>query len=88
MALEFHLQIQENSLQAKVLQSLAAERHISPEEVAQQLLEEAISARTQSTPAQQMVGAFSSVEESSMLEEIVAEAYELRSASQPRDFGV
>jgi len=77
----------EDSRRARVIRSIAEEQHITPQEAAQRLLEEAIDAKTQPSPAEQMWGAFSGDEDAAMLDEIVIEAYALRLANPSRDSG-
>lgn len=88
MAFDFRIHIAENSQQAQVIQDLAAEQHITPEEAAQRVFNEGLNLHTKPTPIQQTWGALSSPAEIAMLDDIVAEAYEQRLANPPRDFGL
>jgi len=88
MAFEFHLHIREDSRQAEVLQTMARQQHITPEEVAQQLLEQAIEAKIQPSPTEQMWGAFSSDEDSAITDEAMKHVTALRQTDHLRDFGV
>jgi len=66
---------------------LVSAENVTPEQAVTRILSEAAE-RQGKSPAEEMWGAFSSDEDVAMLDEIVAEAYKLRMASQPRDFGV
>ncbi len=90
MAFDLHLSIPENTPRWKAVQQVAAEQHITPEQAAERIFDEATRAKLlgKKTPAQEMWGAFSGPEDVAMLDEIVTEAYALRLADQPRDFGI
>jgi hypothetical protein len=76
-----HVIIQENSPRAKLIELLAVQSGSTPEEMAQSLLDEAIDARLKKAPASQMWGACAEPAEATLLDEIVAEAYEIRKSS-------
>ena len=63
-----------NTLSVLSGQTIAEQQHITPQEAAQRLLEEAIEAQTQATPAARTWAAISGKEDAAMLDDIVAEA--------------
>ena len=88
MPFDFHLHVREDSRQAQVIKTIAEQQHITPQEAAQRIWEEAIQARTQPTPAEELLGAFSSPED----REAVDAAMEFVRANRKnydviRDFG-
>lgn len=88
MPFDLHFSIPDNSQEAQVIQRVATNGHITREQAARQLLAEGAKLHGKKTPAQEMWGAFSSPEDAAMLDDIVTEAYALRLADQPRDFGI
>ncbi len=81
-----NLHIADGSPEGQVVEAIISRDHVSPEEAVRRALRQlALPGRS---PAEQMWGAFSSPEDSAMLDEIVAEAYERRLADQPRDLGL
>jgi len=68
------------------VESIVTRDNVSPQEAVIRLLKQL--AETQQSPAEKMWGAFSSPEDSQMLDEIVDEAYKRRLSDQPRDFGL
>jgi len=74
MAFDLHITVTENSLEAHVIQKVAEDSHISPEQAAQRLFEEAVRAHLEGekTPAQNLIGAFSSEEGVAAIDEAMA----------------
>lgn len=89
MALVFHLQFEEDSRQARVIQTIAERQHITPQEVAQRLLEEAIEAQTHPTPAEELLGAFSGPEDRKAVDDAMGFVRDNRKDYDViRDFGI
>ena len=88
MSYDLHFTIPGNSREAQVIQQVAKTEHITQEQAARRLLADGAMLHGKKTPEQEMWGAFSSREDAAMLDDIVAEAYSLRLADQPRDFGI
>ena len=86
MPFDLHFSIPDDSQEAQVILRVATTEHLTREQAARRLLAEGAKLHGKKTPAQEMWGAFSSPEDTAMLDEIVTEAYALRLADQPRDF--
>ena len=84
MTLDLHIHVDSQSPEGQVIESIAKRDRVSPEEALMHILSQL--AGTQLSPAEQMWGAFSSPGDSSLLDDVVAEAYERRLQDQPRDF--
>lgn len=84
MTIELHMQIDSATLEGNVLESIVNRDHVSPEEAVLSLLRR----MSERNPAQEMIGALSDPESRQMLDEVVSEAYKLRSRDHPRDFGL
>lgn len=86
MTFDLHVQIEDHSPEALVLESIINRDHVSAEEAVRRALRHpALSAKS---PSEAMIGAFSSPDDSSLLDDIVREAYEHRRTDQPRDLGL
>lgn len=85
MAFDFHFHIPDNSDQGQAIQRMADEQHITPEEAAARLLEEAARLHLHRSPAAQLMGAFSSEEDHELLEDAMSFAKRNRQADL-RDF--
>ena len=88
MSFDIHFTIPDDSREARAIEQVAKTEHITQEQAARRLLSEGAKLHGKKTPAQEMWGAFSNREDAAMLDDIVAEAYALRLADQPRDFGL
>jgi hypothetical protein len=88
MGFELHITLPEDSKEAQAIHQVALAEHVTPEQAAKILLAEGAKLRGAKTPAEEFIGAFSSPEDAALLDEIVAEAYAMRRASEPRDFGL
>ena len=90
MAFDLHLSIPENTPRWKAVQQVAAEQHITPEQAAERIFDEATRAKLlgKKTPAQEMLGAFSSPEDVALMDEVMEIVHARRAADVPRDFGL
>jgi hypothetical protein len=88
MAFDLHITIREDSREAQVILQVANDEHITRDEAAERLLFEGVRSHGKPTPSQEMWGALSGDQDVALLDEIVSEAYALRIADQPRDFGI
>lgn len=87
MALNLHISVSDQSDLAQVVQRLAAAEHISTDEAATQLLTEAAKLHRNRTPAEEMLGAFSSPEDLALMDEVMKVVHARREADLPKDFG-
>ena len=93
MAFELLIHIEEDSLRGRVLQAITAEQHVTPEEAALQMLDAGIvdrvkggaAAASDKTPAEMLMGLFSSPEDAALIEEVTSLAYEGRRAEAAQD---
>jgi len=89
MALELHITIQEDSARWRAVRQVAETEHISPEQAAERLLDEAVEAHLsgKKTPAQELIGAFSSPEDVAAIDAAMAAVREHRhDYDRVRDF--
>src|ERR1700678_2657645 len=88
MAFDLHITIPESSPAGQVVQRVAVAENITLEQAVTRILTDVAKQQGKKTPAQEVWGAFSSPEKVDMLDDIVTEAYALRLARQPRNFGL
>ena len=75
---------------------MAAEQRATPEQIVECILDQGVRGYTNlgqettngKTPAEMLVGLFSSTENSALMDEVTAIAYEGRNASSTRDIGL
>jgi len=84
MAFDLHIHIDSESLEANVVESIVRRDHVSPEEAVLRVLRE----KGALSPAQEMIGAFSSPEDLAIMDEAMQHVRELRASDQLRDFGL
>lgn len=88
MTFDLHITIQDNSPAAHAVQNVAASHHITPEEAAMRLLTEAARTYGKKTPADELIGAFSSTEDSAIIDAAMASAKAHRAEfDRVREFG-
>ncbi len=80
---DIHLRIDQNTPEGRVIEQVVQSEHISPDEAVRNVLRQ----RAGKTPAQAMLGAFSSAEDVKLIDEVMELARERAKADQPRDFG-
>ena len=85
MAFDLHISIPENSPAGQVIQRLSQSAHITPEQAVTQILAE-VAARK--TPAEEMWGAFSSDEDSALMDGVLELVQEGRRTPTTRDIGL
>jgi chromosomal replication initiation ATPase DnaA len=88
MAFDLHITIPDPSETLQVVQQLAAMEHITPDQAATQLLIEGAKRQSRKTPALEMLGAFSSDEDSAITDEAMEHVQAMRGNTHLRDFGV
>ncbi|HWD38027.1 MAG TPA: hypothetical protein VG944_04210 [Fimbriimonas sp.] len=85
MSFELHLSIEEDSPEARTIQLVAKTEHISNEQAAGRLLAEAVKYRSDKTPAEGMLGAFSSEEDVALMGEVMEIVHARRAADSSWD---
>ena len=87
MAYNYH--VPKDSLQERYIERIVAEQHITPEEAISQALDEGLkwNLTGKKTPAEAMVGAFSSEEDSVVLDEAMNQLQIMRQRDRLRDCG-
>jgi hypothetical protein len=88
MAFDLHITVPENSPAAHVVQQIAAAEHISPEQAATRLLTEAAKLHGKKTPAQELIGAFSSPEDRALMDDAMGFAKKMREIDAQRNFEI
>ncbi|MGO8671144.1 MAG: hypothetical protein ACLQVD_07265 [Capsulimonadaceae bacterium] len=84
MTFDLQIHIDSQSPEGRVLDFIINRDRVSPEDAILGVLRE----RGRLNPAQEMIGALSDPESVAILDEVVADAYRMRSLDQPRDFGL
>jgi len=88
MAFEIHISVPDQSQVVTVLRQLAAAEHITTEQAAARLLIEGARHHGKKTPAQELIGAFSSEEDAAAIDEAMAVVHAHRANfDRVRDFG-
>lgn len=87
MAFDLHITIPDNSPAAQVVQRVVASEHITPEQAVTRILTEAARQQGKKTPAEELIGAFSSPEDAAIIDAAMEHVRELRKTDQLRDFG-
>jgi hypothetical protein len=77
------LHIDQNTPEGRVIEQVVQAQQVSPEEAVRNVLRQ----RAKKTPAEAMLGAFSSPEDSALIDEVMELARERRKYNQPRDYG-
>jgi len=86
MAFDLHITIPDNSVEANVLEAMVNRDHVTPEEVVRRALRQMVVPEL--TPAQELIGAFSSPEDAAVLDQAMASVREHRADyDRVRDFG-
>lgn len=88
MAFDLHLTIPENSPAGQVVQRLVLAEHVTPEQAVTRILTDAAKQHGKKTPAQELIGAFSSPEDVTMIDEGMDMARRLRVIDAKRRFDV
>jgi hypothetical protein len=83
MTYDIRLHIDQNTPEGRVIEQVIQAQHLSPEEAVRNVLRQ----RANKTPAEAMLGAFSSQEDAALMDEVMELADARRRADQPRDFG-
>lgn len=86
----FDLHIPEESPRGMSIQMLVAEQHITPEQALERVIDAGLRAtpKGKKTPAEELIGAFSSPEDRAILDEAMVSAKAIRAQfDQIRDFG-
>jgi hypothetical protein len=88
MPFDIHISIPDKSHAVAVVQQLAAAEHITTEQAAAQLLIEGARHHGKKTPAQKLIGSFSSDEDAAAIDEAMAVVHAHRADfDRVRDFG-
>jgi len=80
------LHITDNSPEAQAIETIVNRDHVSPEEAVRRALRHPALAKP--TPAEEMIGAFSSPEDMAIIDEAMQYVQELRESDRLRDFGI
>jgi hypothetical protein len=88
MAFDLHITLSESSREVQIIQQVATQEHITPEQAATRLIIEGAKLHGQKSPAEQMWGAFSSEEDSAITDEAMKHVRAMRQTDQLRDFGL
>ena len=80
---DIQLQIDVNTPEGRVIETVVRSQNVSPEEAVRTVLRQ----RAQKTPAESMLGAFSSEEDVALIDEVMGLARARRTKDEPRDFG-
>ena len=81
---DIHLEIDKNTPEGRVIEHVVQAQRVSPGEAVRNVLRQL----ARKTPAEAMLGAFSSPEDLLLLDEVMELARERRTADLPRDFGL
>jgi hypothetical protein len=84
MAFDFHFTIQEDSPEGRVVAVVISRDRVTPEEAVRSVLRGVAVGST--TPAEKMLGAFSSDEDSAILDEAMEHVRAVHNADRLRDF--
>ena len=87
MAFQIHINIPEDSRRARAVQKRAAEQHLSPDQAAEQIFDEAVNSIERLSPGEEMWGAFGAPEDASILDEAMSHVRESRASDRLRDPG-
>lgn len=96
MAMEVLIRIAENSRRGKAIQRMALKQNATPQQVVERIIDAEIDNQAGAdepivdgkTPAERLIGLFSSPEDASLIDEVTALAYEGRAAGSTRDIGL
>jgi len=88
MAFILQITLPENSPAGQVVQQVAASEHLSPEQAVTRILTEVANQQGKKTPGQELLGAFSSVEDVALIDEVMEDARRLRAVDAQRRFDV
>lgn len=88
MDFDIHLHIPENSQQGQIIQALAADQQITPQEAAQRVFNEGLKLHVGGSPASRMIGLFSSPEDLAVMEEVDKLIAENRQSHTSREIGL
>jgi len=98
MAFDVVIRITEDSPRGRVIQLIADERNVTPEEALDQVIDAGIQAhaphhttahgQSSSTPARRLIGLFSSDADAAIMDEVVALVYEGRKKPSTRNIGL
>jgi len=80
MVFDLHIHIDDRSPESDALESIVSRDRVSPEEAILRMLRE----MGRPSPAQEMIGALADPASIAILDEVVSEAYRMRSLDQPR----
>ena len=86
MAFDLHLSIPESSPMGQAVQRLVLIENVTPEQAVTQMLTEAARHRARLTPAEELIGAFSSPEDVILIDEAMDTARRLRAIDAQRQF--
>lgn len=88
MSYELHISIPENSPVGQIVQRMISAEQMTPEQALTSILTEAVKQRGKKTPAQELIGAFSSPEDVVMIDEGMEAVRRLRAIDAQRRFDV
>ena len=91
MAFEFHIRIPENSEHGQIIQAMAEQQHITPQQAAERLLKEGAKSHLEPTTKRNFIkegrGMFKDPEDARILDEAVAIALEERRRPSVQSLG-
>jgi hypothetical protein len=88
MSFDLRISIPDDSPAGKVVQRMVSADHVTPEQAVTRILNDAATLQGAKTPAQELIGAFSSPEDVAMIDEGMETAKRLRSIDAQRCFDV
>ena len=88
MSFDLHISIPENSPVGQVVQRMVSVEHVTPEQAVNRLLNAGVNQPAKKSPALEMLGAFSSDEDSAITDEAMEHVRTMRQTTQLRDFGI
>ena len=88
MSFDLHISIPEDSPIGQVVQHMVSTEHLTPVQAVTRMLTEAATQPIKKSPALEMLGAFSSDDDSAITDEAMKHVHEMRTSTRLRDFGV
>jgi len=87
-AFDLHITIPDNSPAGQAVQRIVSTEHLTPEQAVTRMLTEAARRHGKKTPAEELIGAFSSLEDAAMIDDTMESARRLRAIDAQRHFVV
>jgi hypothetical protein len=96
MPIDVLIRITKDSQRGRAIQKMADQQDATPEQIIERMIDEGVRTHAKlsqeegngKTPAEMLMGLFSSPENTALMDEVTAMAYEGRNASTTRDIGL